>query len=197
LFNFEFTNGVAFDLRNTPSHMGVLTEVARKRRNTIRTGHPIYSFAVIGRKSDIFVGVNNYSGYGEDSPFGILRRLNGKIAVLDIEENNSMTFHHHVEELSEVRYRYSKKFTGKYIDHLGLEIKKTYAIYVRNLGMGVETSLNPLGELLWKEKLYVGDRPNINSGLRVGEANKIFELVKTVINSGNALGNLYKVGEVK
>lgn len=193
LFNFEFTNKVTFDILNTPSHMGALTEVSRKRKNAIRTGHPIYSFAVIGNKSEMFIGLDNYSGYGEDSPFGILRKLNGKIAILDIEDNKCMTFYHHVEELCQVPYRYSKKFTGKYIDYLGLETERTYAIYVRNLEMGVETSVNRMGELLWKENLYIGERPNINCGLRVGEANKIFKFVKATLDQGNALENLYVI----
>ncbi|MFM6203869.1 AAC(3) family N-acetyltransferase, partial [Planktothrix sp.] len=51
LFNFDFTKGIAFDYRNTPSQMGVLTEVARIHPNAIRTGHPIYSFAIIGHNS--------------------------------------------------------------------------------------------------------------------------------------------------
>lgn len=31
LFNFDFTKGVAFDMRRTPSQMGALTEAARTR----------------------------------------------------------------------------------------------------------------------------------------------------------------------
>jgi len=42
-----------------------------------------------------------------------------------------------------------------------------------------------------------GDRPNINCGLRVGEANKIFEFVKAVIDRGDAVENLYTIGEVR
>src|ERR1700679_3715499 len=42
LFNFDFTTGVAFDIRNTPSQMGALTEAGRRRPGAVRTGHPIY-----------------------------------------------------------------------------------------------------------------------------------------------------------
>lgn len=49
LFNFEFTNGATFDIRNTPSQMGVLSEVARKRDDYIRTTNPVYSFAIFGK----------------------------------------------------------------------------------------------------------------------------------------------------
>ena len=52
LFNFDFPTTKHFDIRNTPSQMGALTEVARKRSNVVRTGHPIYSFAIFGKEKD-------------------------------------------------------------------------------------------------------------------------------------------------
>lgn len=194
LFNFEFTSGTDFDIRYTPSHMGALTEVARKHPEAVRTGHPIYSFCAIGKQSHLFKGVDNYSGYGADSPFGMIRQLNGKIAVLDIEENGSMTFHHHVEEMMSVPYRYSKEFKGKYIDTNGETSVRGYAIYVRNLEQKVETCLNPLGEKLWAENIYKGDRPHEGTGLRVCYANDVFHFVEHIIATGKALGNLYKIG---
>src|ERR1700728_3345294 len=54
LFNFDFTKGVPFDLRSTPSQMGALTEAGRRHRGAVRTGHPIYSFAVIGHEAERF-----------------------------------------------------------------------------------------------------------------------------------------------
>ena len=54
LFNFNFTKGETFNIKSTPSKMGVLTEYFRKNFNIIRTGHPIYSFAVYGRKANHF-----------------------------------------------------------------------------------------------------------------------------------------------
>ena len=87
-----------FDIRNTPSQMRALTEVARKRFGTIRISHSIYSFAVLGKEKKMFDGLVNESSYGEDSPFGRLHKLDGKIASLDLEDQNSMTFYHYVEE---------------------------------------------------------------------------------------------------
>ena len=59
LFNFGFSNGEPFDIRNTPSKMGKLTEAARLHPDAVRTGHPVYSFAVIGAKADRFKGIDN------------------------------------------------------------------------------------------------------------------------------------------
>ena len=41
LFNFDFISGVNFDIHTSKSHMGALTEAARKHKNSVRTGHPV------------------------------------------------------------------------------------------------------------------------------------------------------------
>jgi len=193
LFNFEFTKGKTFDIRNTQSHMGALTEAARLYPNAVRTGNPIYSFAGIGAKSEFFRDINNFSGYGSDSPFGILRELDGKIAVLDLSDQNSMTFYHHIEEMNGVPYRYHKKFTSKYIDKDGITTSRTYGLYVRDLDKGVLTHVNPMGDLLWKNGLYHGDMPKENSGLRIISARALYDFVLEIIKSGKAQGLLYKI----
>ena len=92
VFNFSFTIGVPFDIRYTPSEMGALSEVARNNSGAVRTGHPVYSFVAIGFNSLAFNGVDNRSAYSDESPFGILKRMNGKIASLDLDDQSSMTF---------------------------------------------------------------------------------------------------------
>jgi len=193
LFNFDFTKGIAFDMRSTPSHMGALTEAGRIHPFAVRTGHPIYSFAAIGNAAEKFRGINNFSGYGSDSPFALLRELNGKIAVLDLPDQHSMTFYHHVEEMQEVDYRYHKKFTADYTDESGNSESRTYGLFVRNIEKGVLTHVNPAGALLWENSLYSGHRPNVDSGLRVISARKMYDFVTDLIMSGKAKNALYRI----
>lgn len=195
LFNFDFTKGIAFDIRSTESQMGALTEAARRFTGAIRTGHPIYSFAAIGYMSSEFEGVDNISGYAEDSPFGLLKRLNGKIGSLDLDDQSSMTFYHHVEEVKRVDYRYFKSFSGDYIDSCGEREVRKYNLYVRNIERGVVTDVNPAGELLWNAGLYSGFRPKIKSGLRLINAQVMFNFVENLIETGKALGTLYTTEE--
>jgi len=197
LFNFDFAKGVPFDIRNSQSQMGALTEAGRKFSGAVRTGHPIYSFAVIGYKASEFVGIDNVSGYSEDSPFGVLKRLNGKIGSLDLEDQNSMTFYHHVEEVMRVDYRYFKSFSGEYTDSSGETKNKKYDLYVRDIEHGVMTDVNPAGELLWNAGLYTGFRPKDGPGLRLVNAQAMFHFVEELIENGKALGTLYSIGEFK
>ena len=192
LFNFDFTKGIPFDINNTPSKMGVLTEAGREYQFSVRTGHPVYSFAAIGFKSEQFSNIDNISGYGYDSPFALLRKLNGKIAVLDLPDQNSMTFYHYIEEMNQVNYRYYKKFTADYINVYGDVELKTYEIFVRDIENGIVTHVNPAGSLMWKEGLYSGFKPNTGCGLRVVSAGEMYEFISQIIISGKAKNILYK-----
>lgn len=193
LFNFDFTTGVTFTVQNSPSQMGVLTEVGRLWPGAVRTGHPIYSFAVIGKNAEMFRGVSNISGYGNDSPFGMLHRLAGKIASLDLSDQNSMTFYHYVEESLKVPYRHHKTFTGQYIDKDDVESTRAFSLFVRNIEQGVVTHVDPMGEILWKNGLYSGCRPQHECGLRVISAAAMFDEVASVIIGGRAEGLLYEI----
>lgn len=197
LFNFEFPTSKFFDIRHTPSKMGALTEFGRLYPASVRTGHPIYSFSVIGAKSKLFESIDNVSGYGDDSPFALLHSLDGKIGSIDLEDQNSMTFYHYVEEMHKVPYRYFKNFEGKYIDDSGVETTKTYQLYVRDIEKDVLTHVNPAGELMWKEGLYKGDRPLVDSGLRTIKARDMFQFVASLIESGQAENMLFRYGDKK
>jgi aminoglycoside 3-N-acetyltransferase len=192
LFNFNFTKGEPFDIRSTPSQMGVLTETARTFPGAVRSGHPIYSFAAIGAQSRLF-DVDNFSGYGENSPFAILRQIEGKIAVLDLDDLNSMTFYHHIEEMHEVPYRFHKEFEGEYTGWDGNTSLRTYSLFVRNLDQGVLTDVNPMGDLLWERGLYHGFRSFQGIGCRTIKATEMYAAVSNVIEEGRAKGLLFSI----
>jgi aminoglycoside 3-N-acetyltransferase len=193
-FNHGFTRGEEFNIRSTPSRMGVLTEAARNYRRLIpkfRSGHPIYSFVAIGPKAFDF-NVCNSSGFGTDSPFGLLLRAGGKIAVLDLPDQDSMTFVHYVEECHQVDYRYHKSFTGPYVDRHGVRSQRTFSLFVRDLGRGVVPDLSGLEAQLWKRNYYQGERPGEGWGLRTIPARLLFLHVSEIINMFAAKGMLYR-----
>jgi len=194
LFNFDFIRGVPFDIRTTPSQMGTLTEVARVHPDAVRTGHPIYSFAVLGAQQELFRDVDNFSGYGADSPFAILHRNGGKIGVLDLPDQDSMTFYHYVEESKAIDYRFHKTFTAGYTDLAGVSGPRTYGLFVRDVDRGVQTDVDGMGELLWAQRLYNGDRPGEGSGFRKIRSVDLFNAVAAIIDQGRAEGLLYNTG---
>ncbi|HEY0956423.1 MAG TPA: AAC(3) family N-acetyltransferase [Roseateles sp.] len=195
LFNFDFAGGKPFDIRSTPSHMGALTEAARLHPAAVRTGHPIYSFAVIGARAASVRGLDNFSGYGADSPFALLREWDGKVAVLDLSDQASMTYHHHVEEMCAAPWRYHKVFEGDCTDAAGHTSRKRYGLYVRDLAARIETWVEPMGERLWAKGLWQGCRPKEGAGLRWVRARALFHEVAGVIQRGEAENLLYRIGD--
>lgn len=193
LFSFGFCRGEEFSYLSTPSEMGALTEAARNDSRFLRTQHPIYSFAVSGLHSADFARLNNVSALADDGPFGLLRRLNGKVLILDLEDQNSMTMYHHVEEVVGVDYRYLKSFAAPYRDASDKVEQRTYELFVRNEQKGVQTDVNRAGELLWQRGLYRGHRPLNSFGTRVIACRDFFSVVKEIIEQGLAKNYLYSI----
>lgn len=193
LFNFDFPDTGYFNIRETPSQMGALTEVGRQHSKAVRTGHPIYSFAAIGKLSKEFENIDNKSGYGSNSPFAKIKEFNGKIAIIGLTDQNSMTSYHFVEEQNRVNYRYFKDFKGKYVDWDGSESVRTYSLYVRDLERGVKTDVNRMMDYLWQIGAYKGDKHNEGYGMRTISFNTFYDEVDNIIKSGEAKRYLYSI----
>ena len=173
-FNFDFCKGADWDVRETPSQMGFMTNLVRQDARATRVFHPIYSFAVIGKHAEAFGELRDKSSYGANSAFAKLRELDGKIMVVGLSYNDSMTFFHHVEEMEGVDYRYLKDFTGNITDWDGNTTIDTYQMLVRNLEMGVETMVDPMGALL-EEAEIIKSRKIGDADVKLMKANKVYE----------------------
>ena len=150
-FNFDFNKGTPWDVRLTPSKMGVLTELVRNNPRAKRVFHPFYSFAILGKHAEMLGSLRYKSSYERNSVFGKLRDLDGKIMVIGLSYTNSMTFFHHIEQMEGVDYRFLKEFTGEVTDWDGTTKVDTFEMLVRDIDKGVITEVNPMGELMEKE----------------------------------------------
>ena len=61
------------------------------------------------------------------------------------------------------------------------------------LASTVVTDVDVMGEVLWSRGLYKGDRPGEGSGLRLIDANALFDAVAEVVDQGRAEGLLYRL----
>jgi len=173
-FNFDFCKGADWDVKETPSQMGYMTNLARLDLRAKRVFHPIYSFAVIGKYADDFAKIKDKSSYGANSAFAKLRELDGKIMVIGLSYNDSMTFFHHIEEMEGVDYRYLKTFTGQITDWEGKTYEDSYQMLVRDLDKGVKTMVNPMGALLEKAGI-IKSRQIGTADVKLMKANEVYE----------------------
>lgn len=144
-FNFtSWTETHYFDVRHTPSEMGILTEMARNRSEFKRTKHPIYSFVVAGPLQDDFCSIDSEHCYGPGSVFELIYEKNTLMLSLGLSFNDTFSLTHHAEKMSGAcTYRYDKSFSGIYIGYKQAPSLKTYSMMVRDILKGVKTDIIP------------------------------------------------------
>ena len=92
--------GNVFDVRKTPSMMGMVSEMFRRRPEVARSLHPTHPVLVRGPRALWFTEQHPNCMYpcGPGSPFERLADVDGKVAFLDVPFN-TYTFFHHLEHL--------------------------------------------------------------------------------------------------
>jgi aminoglycoside 3-N-acetyltransferase len=173
-FNFDFTQGKPWDVRKTRSKMGALTELVRMDPRAKRVFHPFYSFAILGKHAEILGSLRYKSSYERNSVFGKLCDLDGKIMVIGLSYNDSMTFFHHIEQMEGVDYRFLKQFTGQVTDENGNTYTDTFEMLVRDVDKGVRTMVDPMGELMEKAGI-VKIRKIGEADVKLMKANEVYE----------------------
>ncbi len=173
-FNFDFNKGIPWDVRKTRSKMGALTEVVRADPRAKRVFHPFYSFAILGKHAEMLGSLRYKSSYERNSIFGKLRDLDGKIMVIGLSYNDSMTFFHHIEQMEGVDYRFLKQFTGEVTDENGNTYTDTFEMLVRDIDKGVMTMVDPMGALMEKAGI-VEIRKIGEAEVKLMKANEVYE----------------------
>jgi aminoglycoside 3-N-acetyltransferase len=172
-FNFDFNQGKPWDVRKTRSKMGALTEVVRMDPRAKRVFHPFYSFAILGKHAEMLGSLRYKSAYERNSVFGKLRDLDGKIMVIGLSYNNSMTFFHHIEQMEGVDYRFLKQFTGEVTDENGNTYTDTFEMLVRDIDKGVMTMVDPMGALM-EEAGVIKSRKIGDADVKLMKANEVY-----------------------
>ncbi|MDO7253935.1 AAC(3) family N-acetyltransferase [Helicobacter cappadocius] len=113
-FSFSFCAKEDFDLKNTKSPMGILSEYFRKLQNAKRTIDPLMSCAIIGEDKDLLDISKHSCGIGS-----LFDKLHHKKDVKFLFFGNRVcdcfTYSHYIERMLEVPYRYDKVFEGNII----------------------------------------------------------------------------------
>jgi len=128
---------VIFDVRKSPTVRGLLPEIARRKKNAVRSLHPTESIAVIGKYASELTETHHQSIYpcGELSPFYKMMKYNGLIIGMGVSIFN-LSFVHCVEDVMKDRFpiktRIDKEFDCKVRNYEGdLITVKTLAAHQR------------------------------------------------------------------
>ena len=194
-FNYGFLRGETWDIRNSPSQMGVLTEVVRKDPRAKRMFHPIYSVAAIGKLAEEISVLRSNDCFGETTIFKKLRDWNAKIMIIGLPYSKSFTFLHHCEQAANVDYRYLKEFNGLAIDGEGEPQELTITMMVRDVEKGVVLDFEPIGKILDEKvasirKIGMGD-------VRLLDCNQAYQVSVDAIINHQGPGLTYQVESVE
>lgn len=92
--------GEIFNVSRTPSKMGLISEIFRRKRGVLRSLHPTHPVLAFGKDAAWIVEGHENCIYpcGKNTPFDKFRSLNGKILFFDVPFN-TFTFIHYIEDL--------------------------------------------------------------------------------------------------
>lgn len=142
IFSWDFCRGKAFNINESLGEVGSLNNwILQNRPDFVRTRHPLYSFLVWGQNAPLLAALDNIDAWGKDSPFAYLHYHGGKMLLFNVSLQRGFTFMHYVEQSVNVPYRYTKAFSGDYIDAEGQKNKRVYNMYVRDLSINSEEYL--------------------------------------------------------
>jgi aminoglycoside N3'-acetyltransferase len=90
-----------FDVRRTPSQMGIVTELFRRSAGVTRSLHPTHSICAKGPLAQDLCKTHHLSTFtfGELSPFGIMGRRKTTIIGVGVEYYRSLTQVHSMEDV--------------------------------------------------------------------------------------------------
>lgn len=104
-FDYLMENPV-FDVRNTPSAMGAISEYFRNLPETKRSLHPTESVCAIGKLADDLVKdhFGEITPYTQRSPWKKLMEANGKVLYIGVTLDNAGTHLHTLEDAVDFKY---------------------------------------------------------------------------------------------
>ncbi|MBS4201895.1 AAC(3) family N-acetyltransferase [Bacillus sp. FJAT-49732] len=97
------TGNPIFSVTDSPSCVGILTELFRKRPNVLRSAHPTHSVAAFGKDAEAFTSGDEYctTPCARESAWGRLLDRNAQILLVGVDLTKN-TFIHGIEEWANI-----------------------------------------------------------------------------------------------
>lgn len=131
--------GVPYVHEETTSLTGIFGEYLRKRPDSLRSLHPVFSVTAVGRLKEAVCADVSPVAFGADSAFDRLVTLGGKAVCLGFEyySGHIVSLMHHVETMFGVPYYYNKIVSAP-VSRAGAPVDRVFVINVKYLGLDCE-----------------------------------------------------------
>ncbi|MBI4182456.1 MAG: AAC(3) family N-acetyltransferase [Proteobacteria bacterium] len=164
----------AFVVEETESEVGPFTEWLRRRPGTLRSVHPVFSVAGVGRHAADILANTGRAAFGPGSPFGRLARFGARFVSLGVPFHLSVTYLHHLEQCYGCNHRYNKAFATPVFKG-GHRLPGPFLGYMRWLGVDAGPDFRACERRLLAEGLMIERRWNgrVNQAVRVEDVDRI------------------------
>jgi len=155
-----------FDVRKTPSHMGIVSESFRRREGVVRSYHPTHPVLATGPKADWIIADHDKCLYpcGPGSPFEKFSQLGGKVLFFNVPFTTLTMFHyleHLVERMLPFPLYGSESFEVPSIDSTG----KTTMIQTRGFSPEAVRRRRPLTLMQEMDKQHLIRRERLGNSI--------------------------------
>lgn len=163
---YSYTSKNNFYVEKTKSNLSYLTKWSLKQKNSFRTYHPIFSFAVIGKDHKKFLK-NGKSAFGNNSVWEKLLKEKTSLLHLGRPFSWGNTIIHFVEFKEKAKYRFNKTFKTKVFKNNKC-IGTNFSAFVQKKkfnGKSIDTNTKKIGNLIKKQNFYkeVGKNSNLTN----------------------------------
>ncbi len=181
LYNREYyRKNPRFDVKRTPSQMGLLSELFRRWPSVVRSLHPTHSVCAIGPLANEIVETHHLSPWpcGPLSPFGVMGRRKTIILGLGTEYFRSLTQVHAMEETLGDAFPVSRECDDAVhlalIDQLGNSLPyEMCPPLARQFHLRLERLRTIVGPRIVEEWFFKGTHMYLTSARKVDEAVRI------------------------
>ncbi|MBO05632.1 MAG: hypothetical protein CMI58_01075 [Parcubacteria group bacterium] len=175
VYSYSFCNKEEFNPKESLSTVGALTNIFWKRKDSIRSLHPIFSIAAIGKDAEHYTEIKNNVCFGKETFFDRLVESHVKVLGFGTRLVAALTLLHHTEQMNNVPYRYIKSFEGSI--RTGNTVKEEkFEYFVRNLDMDTYFRLDKIEKFLSKHDAF-NSIPFGGSRIDIVESSKVFNLL--------------------
>lgn len=170
-FTYSYCRKKPFDVQNTPSTVGALTNFFRQVPGVVRSTHPLFSVGAWGKHKERMLKTGKDS-FGPESSFAALRELNATIVLFGVTFE-ACTFLHYIEQEHQVPYRFMKTFDGTFIDAESRTHEDSCTYFVRPLGENIVNDMTRITPYV-REKKLVREASIGNGQVTVIRANDLY-----------------------
>jgi len=173
-----------FHVRKTVSMMGLVTEMFRRRKGTVRSLHPTHPVLVYGKDRAWIAASHEACLFpcGVGTPFDKLLKLKGKILFFDVGFG-AITFFHYVEDLLKDKLPFPVYHDGLFSVSVAAENDEPHIVQTYAFSKGVNRDTEKLeAEMSRQQKLL--KRRIGNSRLILVNAEDVVSVMAAMVEAG-------------